>query len=141
MTEMDFIKIVFLFEICRMTYKCFKKFPREYVSEKFYLLGYVISYLSLIICFLILLKIEMIASILQIKEERLFSYICLAIGASSIGIFQVIKKEAELNYKYHQQDLGKMYRINIKRRNFLIVVETIMIIIVVFLYRFIAEMD
>ena len=38
MTEMDLIKIIFFLEICRMTYKCFKRFPREYISEKFYLL-------------------------------------------------------------------------------------------------------
>lgn len=102
MTEMDLIKIIFFLEICRMTYKCFKRFPKEYTSEKFYLLEYVISYLSLIISFLVLLKIEMIARIFQIEEERLFSYLCLAIGASSIGILQVIKKEAELNYVYHK---------------------------------------
>ena len=100
-----------------------------------------ISYLSLIISFLVLLKIEMIARIFQIEEERLFSYLCLAIGASSIGILQVIKKEAELNYVYHKQDLGKMYRVNIQRRNFLIAIEVIMFLIVVFLYQFIAKMD
>ena len=141
MTEMDLIKIIFFLEICRMTYKCFKRFPREYISEKFYLLEYVISYLSLIISFLVLLKIEMIARIFQIEEARLFSYLCLAIGASSIGILQVIKKEAELNYVYHKQDLGKMYRVNIQRRNFLIAIEVIMFLIVVFLYQFIAKMD
>ena len=141
MTEMDLIKIIFFLEICRMTYKCFKRFPKEYISEKFYLLEYVISYLSLIISFLVLLKIEMIARIFQIEEERLFSYLCLAIGASSIGILQVIKKEAELNYVYYKQDLGKMYRVNIQRRNFLIAIEVIMFLIVVFLYQFIAKMD
>ena len=83
----------------------------------------------------------MIARIFQIEEERLFSYLCLAIGASSIGILQVIKKEAELNYVYHKQDLGKMYRVNIQRRNFLIAIEVIMFLIVVFLYQFIAKMD
>lgn len=124
MTEMDLIKIIFFLEICRMTYKCFKRFPKEYISEKFYLLEYVISYLSLIISFLVLLKIEMIARIFQIEEERLFSYLCLAIGASSIGILQVIKKEAELNYVYHKQDLSKMYRVNIQRGNFLIAIES-----------------
>lgn len=141
MTEMDLIKIIFFLEICRMTYKCFKRFPKEYTSEKFYLLEYVISYLSLIISFLVLLKIEMIARIFQIEEERLFSYLCLAIGASSIGILQVIKKEAELNYVYHKRDLGKMYRVNIQRRNFLVAIEVIMFLIVVFLYQFIAKMD
>lgn len=141
MTEMDLIKIIFFLEICRMTYKCFKRFPKEYTSEKFYLLEYVISYLSLIISFLVLLKIEMIARIFQIEEERLFSYLCLAIGASSIGILQVIKKEAELNYVYYKQDLGKMYRVNIQRRNFLVAIEVIMFLIVVFLYQFIAKMD
>lgn len=141
MTEMDLIKIIFFLEICRMTYKCFKRFPKEYISEKFYLLEYVISYLSLIISFLVLLKIEMIARIFQIEEERLFSYLCLAIGASSIGILQVIKKEAELNYVYHKRDLGKMYRVNIQRRNFLVAIEVIMFLIVVFLYQFIAKMD
>lgn len=141
MTEMDLIKIIFFLEICRMTYKCFKRFPKEYTSEKFYLLEYVISYLSLIISFLVLLKIEMIARIFQIEEERLFSYLCLAIGASSVGILQVIKKEAELNYVYYKQDLGKMYRVNIQRRNFLVAIEVIMFLIVVFLYQFIAKMD
>lgn len=141
MTEMDLIKIIFFLEICRMTYKCFKRFPKEYTSEKFYLLEYVISYLSLIISFLVLLKIEMIARIFQIEEERLFSYLCLAIGASSIGILQVIKKEAELNYVYHKQDLGKTYRVNIQRRNFCVAIEVIMFLIVVFLYQFIATMD
>lgn len=141
MTEIDLIKIIFFLEICRMTYKCFKRFPKEYISEKFYLLEYVISYSSLIISFLVLLKIEMIARIFQIEEERLFSYLCLAIGASSIGILQVIKKEAELNYVYHKRDLGKMYRVNIQRRNFLIAIEVIMFLIVVFLYQFIAKMD
>lgn len=141
MTEMDLIKIIFFLEICRMTYKCFKRFPKEYTSEKFYLLEYVISYLSLIISFLVLLKIEMIARIFQIEEERLFSYLCLAIGASSIGILQVIKKEAELNYVYNKQDLGKMYRVNIQRRNFCVAIEVIMFLIVVFLYQFIAKMD
>lgn len=138
---MDLIKIIFFLEICRMTYKCFKRFPKEYTSEKFYLLEYVISYLSLIISFLVLLKIEMIARIFQIEEERLFSYLCLAIGASSIGILQVIKKEAELNYVYYKQDLGKMYRVNIQRRNFLVAIEVIMFLIMVFLYQFIAKMD
>ena len=38
MTEMDLIKIIFFLEICHMTYKCFKMFPKEYISEKFYLL-------------------------------------------------------------------------------------------------------
>lgn len=71
----------------------------------------------------------------------MFSYLCLAIGASSIGILQVIKKEAELNYVYHKQDLGKMYRVNIQRRNFLVAIEVIMFLIVVFLYQFIAKMD
>lgn len=141
MTEMDLIKIIFFLEICHMTYKCFKRFPKEYISEKFYLLEYVISYLSLIISFLVLLKIEMIARIFQIEEERLFSYLCLAIGASSIGILQVIKKEAELNYVYYKQDLGKMYRVNIQRRNFCVAIEVIMFLIVVFLYPFIAKMD
>lgn len=141
MTEIDLIKIIFFLEICRMTYKCFKRFPKEYISEKFYLLEYVISYSSLIISFLVLLKIEMIARIFQIEEERLFSYLCLAIGASSIGILQVIKKEAELNYVYHKRDLGKMYRVNIQRRNFLVAIEVIMFLIVVFLYQFIAKMD
>ncbi len=141
MTEMDLIKIIFFLEICHMTYKCFKRFPKEYISEKFYLLEYVISYLSLIISFLVLLKIEMIARIFQIEEERLFSYLCLAIGASSIGILQVIKKEAELNYVYHKQDLDKMYRVNIQRRNFCVAIEVIMFLIVVFLYPFIAKMD
>ena len=141
MNEIILIKVLLFFEICRMTYKCFKRFPREYISEKFYLLEYVISYLSLIISFLVLLKIEMIARFFQIEEERLFSYLCLAIGASSIGILQVIKKEAELNYVYHKQDLGKMYRVNIQRRNFLVAIEVIMFLIVVFLYQFIAKMD
>lgn len=71
----------------------------------------------------------------------MFSYLCLAIGASSIGILQVIKKEAELNYVYHKQDLGKMYRVNIQRRNFCVAIEVIMFLIVVFLYQFIAKMD
>lgn len=141
MNEIILIKVLLFFEICRMTYKCFKRFPKEYISEKFYLLEYVISYLSLIINFLVLLKIEMIARFFQIEEERLFSYLCLAIGASSIGILQVIKKEAELNYVYHKQDLGKMYRVNIQRRNFLVAIEVIMFLIVVFLYQFIAKMD
>lgn len=141
MDEIILIKVLLFFEICRMSLKCFKRFPKEYISEKFYLLEYVISYLSLIISFLVLLKIEMIARIFQIEEERLFSYLCLAIGASSIGILQVIKKEAELNYVYHKQDLGKMYRVNIQRRNFCVAIEVIMFLIVVFLYQFIAKMD
>ena len=79
---MDLIKIIFFLEICRMTYKCFKRFPKEYISEKFYLLEYVISYLSLIISFLVLLKIEMIARIFSNRRRAIVflslpSYWCI----------------------------------------------------------------
>lgn len=34
-----------------------------------------------------------------------------------------------------------MYRVNIQRRNFLVAIEVIMFLIMVFLYQFIAKMD
>lgn len=38
MNEIILIKVLLFFEICRMSLKCFKRFPKEYISEKFYLL-------------------------------------------------------------------------------------------------------
>ncbi len=53
------------------------------------------------------------------------------LGVSGIGILEAIKKRAILDYKKYGIKLGNEYNNNIIRRNFLIVIEVIMIAIVI----------
>lgn len=53
------------------------------------------------------------------------------LGVSGIGILEAIKKRAILDYKNYGIKLGNEYKDNIIRRNFLIVIEVIMIAIVI----------
>ena len=131
MTEIDLIRVVLLFGVFRMIWKCFHKFPQEYFHETSYFLLYTFSYSCFIISFLVLLFITKISVILRIVEFNMFLGICLMLGASGIGILEAIKKKAILDYKNYGIKLENEYKNNIIRRNFLIVIEAIMIAIVI----------
>lgn len=131
MTEIDLIRVILLFGVFRMIWKCFHKFPREYFHETSYFLLYTFSYSCFITSFLVLLFITKISAILHVVEFSMFLGICLMLGASGIGILESIKKKAILDYKHHGIKLRDEYKYNIIRRNFLIVVEIIMIAIVI----------
>lgn len=53
------------------------------------------------------------------------------LGVSGIGILEAIKKKAILDYKNYGIKLENEYKNNVIRRNFLIVIEAIMIAIVI----------
>lgn len=131
MTEIDLIRVILLFGVFRMIWKCFHKFPQEYFHETSYFLLYTFSYSCFIISFLVLLFITKISVILHIVEFNMFLGICLMLGVSGIGIFEAIKKKAILDYKNYGIKLENEYKNNIIRRNFLIVIEAIMIAIVI----------
>ena len=114
-----------------MIWKCFHKFPQEYFHETSYFLLYTFSYSCFIISFLVLLFITKISVILHIVEFNMFLGICLMLGVSGIGIFEAIKKRAILDYKNYGIKLENEYKNNIIRRNFLIVIEAIMVAIVI----------
>ena len=131
MTVIDLIRVILLFAVFRMIWKCFHKFPQEYFHETSYFLLYTFSYSCFIISFLVLLFITKISVILHIVEFNMFLGICLMLGVSGIGIFEAIKKRAILDYKNYGIKLENEYKNNIIRRNFLIVIEAIMIAIVI----------
>ena len=114
-----------------MIWKCFHKFPQEYFHETSYFLLYTFSYSCFIISFLVLLFITKISVILHIVEFNMFLGICLMLGVSGIGISEAIKKKAILDYKNYGIKLENEYKNNIIRRNFLIVIEAIMIAVVI----------
>ncbi len=43
MTEIDLIRVILLFGVFRMIWKCFHKFPQEYFHETSYFLLYTFS--------------------------------------------------------------------------------------------------
>lgn len=131
MTVIDLIRVILLFAVFRMIWKCFHKFPQEYFHETSYFLLYTFSYSCFIISFLVLLFITKISVILHIVEFNMFLGICLMLGVSGIGISEAIKKKAILDYKNYGIKLENEYKNNIIRRNFLIVIEAIMIAIVI----------
>lgn len=131
MTEIDLIRVILLFDVFRMIWKCFHNFPQEYFHETSYFLLYTFSYSCFIISFLVLLFITKISVILHIVEFNMFLGICLMLGVSGIGISEAIKKKAILDYKNYGIKLENEYKNNIIRRNFLIVIEAIMIAIVI----------
>lgn len=131
MTVIDLIRVILLFAVFRMIWKCFHKFPQEYFHETSYFLLYTFSYSCFIINFLVLLFITKISVILHIVEFNMFLGICLMLGVSGIGILESIKKRAILDYKNYGIKLGNEYNNNIIRRIFLIVIEVIMIAIVI----------
>ena len=92
MTEIDLIRVILLFGVFRMIWKCFHKFPQEYFHETSYFLLYTFSYSCFIISFLVLLFITKISVILHIVEFNMFLGICLMLGVSGIGILEAIKK-------------------------------------------------
>ena len=69
MTVIDLIRVILLFAVFRMIWKCFHKFPQEYFHETSYFLLYTFSYLCFIISFLVLLFITKISVILHIVES------------------------------------------------------------------------
>ena len=61
------------------------------------------------------------------------------VGASVIGTWETAKKKAILDYKYHGIKLGDEYKISIIRRNFVIVVEILMLAIIIGFHCFLLE--
>lgn len=131
MIEMEFIRFVLFCGICHMIWKCFHQFPQEYLHKTSYSLLYTFSYAGYIVSLSILLYITKISAILHVIEFQLFSVICLMIGASGIGIFETIKRKAIFDYKKYGIKPGKEYRDAIIRRNFLIVIEILMLAILI----------
>lgn len=139
MSEIRLLRIILFWGSFYIIWDCFQKFPREYLHETNYFLWYVFSWSGVVIGLLMLVGITDISAVLQVDEFNVFEGLCLMVGASVIGTWETAKKKAILDYKYHGIKLGDEYKISIIRRNFVIVVEILMLAIIIGFHCFLLE--